>query len=99
MCTVSNIGDIYRDGWPNRHPSIPDPFKWPQSTPPTYPSVSQQEFDALKEEVKQLKKLLKAAKEYDEATGQPDCEMEDKVKFLRIIADWVGVDLDEVFGH
>lgn len=56
------------------------------------------EFDELKKEVLQMKELLKAAKAYDEKTRQKDCELEEKVKILRAVADAVGVDLDEVFG-
>ncbi|WZO97296.1 hypothetical protein EP7_004321 [Isosphaeraceae bacterium EP7] len=56
------------------------------------------EFDALKREVEALKKLLGEAKRFDEVTGQPDCEMDSKVKFIRQIADAVGVDLKDVFG-
>lgn len=56
--------------------------------------VSRAEFDALKKEVEELKKLLKAAKEFDTATGQPDCEIEEKTEFLRKLAEFLGVDLD-----
>ena len=38
--------------------------------------------------------LLKKAKEYDTRTGQPDCEMEDKVAFLRQLAKYLNVDLE-----
>ena len=43
-----------------------------------------------------MKELLKAAKKFDEATGQPDCEMKEKVDLLRKIAKMVGVDFEEV---
>jgi hypothetical protein len=55
------------------------------------------EFDALKKEVEELKKLLLAAKEFDKNTNQPDCEHEDKIKFIKSVADFVGINLDEVF--
>lgn len=60
--------------------------------------VSRQEFDDLKKEVEELKKLLAAAKEYDKNTGQPDCEQGDKVEFIKRLADFLGVDLGDVFG-
>lgn len=90
MCMVSNIGD----DWAGKFPK-----NWPQFNPPpiTVPvGVPQSEFDALKAEVKELKKLLKAAKKFDAATGQPDCQMEEKIKLIRAIAKLVGVNLDEV---
>jgi hypothetical protein len=94
MCMVSNIGDDYADKFPAKWPNF-----YPPQQPYPHPSgVSDAEFEALKKEVRELKKLLKAAKEYDDATGQPDCEMEEKVKLIKAIAELVGVDLGEVFG-
>lgn len=60
--------------------------------------VSKEDFDALKAEVEELKILLLAAKRFDEATGQKDCEMDEKVEFIRTVAEFIGVDVDEVFG-
>ncbi len=58
---------------------------------------TKEEFDALKKEVEDMKALLKKAKIYDEANNEPDCEMEQKVKFIKQIANFVGVDLNELF--
>jgi hypothetical protein len=118
MCTVSNIGDGYRDNfaprWPNvpvwpAHPSgvpvpvfptgvpyPPQPSIMPGQTVVTIP-VSKEEFEALKKEVEELKQLLKAAKKFDEETGQPDCHMDDKVEFIKKLAEYVGVDLEDIF--
>lgn len=90
MCVVSNIGDNYRDLFPKQWPNVPVNPVYP------IPQISRLEFEALKKEVLELKDLLKAAKKFDEATGQSDCEMESKVKFLRQIADALGVDMSEV---
>ena len=113
MCTVSNIGDNYRDNFPPRWPGIVHPNTWPaQPTGVPYPAqpgipgqpvvidtsgVSKQEFEALKKEVEELKQLLKAAKKFDEETGQPDCHMDDKVEFIKKLAEYVGVDLEDIF--
>jgi hypothetical protein len=110
MCIVSNIGDNYRDNFAPRWPNVP---VWPaQPTGVPYPSqpgipgqpviidtsgVSKQEFEALKKEVEELKQLLKAAKKFDEETGQPDCHMDDKVDFIKKLAEYVGVDLEDIF--
>jgi len=88
MCTVSMIGDHFGEKF--RRPE----YFW--LTNVTHPS--QQEFDALKREVEEMKALLKRAKLYDEANGEPDCEMDEKVALLKRIAEVVGVDLTEVFG-
>ena len=92
MCTISNVGDGWRDSFPNRYPNF---------TPSDYtgfvPQVSRAEFDALKNEMSELKELLKAAKKFDEATGQPNCETADKVRLIKEIAALVGVDMADVF--
>jgi hypothetical protein len=59
--------------------------------------VTRAEFDAMKVELEELKKVLAAAKKYDEATGQKNCEMDAKIAFIKQVADFVGVDLKEVF--
>jgi hypothetical protein len=101
MCTVSNIGT----GWGQ---TVPQTYPWLQSViqPNTTPNpvtittlgVSQAEFDKLKNEVEELKKLLTAAKAFDAATGQPDCEVDEKVALIRKIAEFVGVDLGDVLS-
>lgn len=93
MCVVSNIGDSYRDSFPDKHPWYPaNPFT---PNPPIF--VPAAEFEKLKKEVEELKEQLKKAKKFDEETGQKDCEMEEKIAFLRRIADAVGVSMDDVF--
>lgn len=85
MCSMSMIGDHYQDKWQDRqwcNPML------------TSPDISRQEFDALKAEVVELKALLKRAKKYDEDNGEPDCEIADKMDFLRKVAKLVGVELD-----
>lgn len=89
MCMVSNIGDNWRDTFPKQYPDFPN---WLRG------DISRTEFDALKKEVQELKELLTAAKKYDEATGQKDCEAGDKVKLIKEIAKLVGVNMDEVFN-
>lgn len=61
---------------------------------PSY--VDKKEFDKLKAEVEELKKLIIAAKNFDDETNQKDCEQESKVKLLKEIGKHFGVDLDNV---
>ena len=64
--------------------------------------VTKAEFDKeineLREEIKEMKELLKAAKIIDEITGQKDCEMEDKIKFMKDLAKHLDIDLDGIFS-
>lgn len=88
---VSNIGDGWAEQFPKKYP------QWtpiPQIVPA---EVSRSEFEALRVEMQELKKLLEAAKKFDAATGQPDCEAEQKIKLIKAIAMLVGVDLGDVF--
>lgn len=91
MCTISMVADHYRDNFIQRWPQ-PDPL-----APVFIPPVSRAEFDALKREIEDMKKLLVRAKEYDERNGEPHCEMDEKVALLKQVAKLVGVDLAEVF--
>lgn len=81
MCVVSMIADHYNQKWPD--------FS-------DFNKIGRKEFEDLKKEVKEMKELLRKAKIYDEANGEPNCEMEDKMKLLRKVAEAVGIDLDEV---
>lgn len=90
MCTISLVAQDFL----NRNPLV-----WQEVTT-TWPAqlalVPQAEFDKLKKEVEELKELMKAAKRFDAATGQPDCEDENKMVILRGVAKALGVDLDSV---
>jgi hypothetical protein len=99
MCVVSMIMDDYwkrnkddsqRHIQPTIYPYSPSPSSLP------IPTISREEFDELKRDIKELKKLILAAKKYDEATGQPDCEQAEKMALLRKLAELVGVDLSDL---
>src|SRR5690348_12357929 len=98
MCVVSAVGDYWQDQlphkpyWPSVGPAINDPAT-------ILHLITRVEFDALKKDVEELKKLLLAAKRYDEAAGEPNCEMEEKIALIRKVADLVGVNVDDVFGR
>lgn len=88
MCTVSMIGDYYKEKF---IPYIPT-----QTYPYVQQLVSPEEFEALKREVQDMKKLLQLAKIYDQKNGEPNCEMDEKMQLLKDIAKLVGIDLDDV---
>jgi len=93
MCVYSMIGDDWAKRWNEQYPEIFKPvvtgtLNWPHQ-------VTREEFEALKKEMQELKDLLIQAKKYDEATGQPDCEMEDKVTLIKKMAEFLGVDMGD----
>jgi hypothetical protein len=98
MCVVSAIGDDWSrrtPGWPG---VIPLPTYVTMVEFETWKANHKIEFDKLKEEFEALKELLKAAKIYDDTTGQPNCEMDEKVALIKKVADLLGVDVSEVFN-
>ncbi len=97
MCVVSMISDFYQDKW--RIPSNPNPqpYTWTTTTTPLFKDITREEFDSLKKEVEDMKALLIKAKIYDEKNNEPNCEMENKVAFLKEVAKFVGIDLEDVF--
>lgn len=90
MCVVSNMGDHYNQKF--NQPDYTNFFSNIQTG-----NVTRSEFEAVKKELEEMKAILKRAKLYDQQTGQPDCEMEEKVVKLKEIAKLMGVDLSEVF--
>ena len=89
MCTVSMIVDYQTREWFPDTPTI-------TIEDPAITNLKYRVSD-LEKEIFELKRLLEAAKLYDKNTGQPDCEMKEKVEILRRIAEEVGVDLSDVF--
>lgn len=99
MCFVSFVGDSYSQTFPHRWPGMA-PYvqpNLPTITITQQPEVNREEFEALRKEIEELRLLLIAAKHFDEVTGQPDCEMDEKVDLIRRLAELVGVDLDDIF--
>lgn len=106
MCTVSMVGDHYRDKWQRGYPGLPstptiDFYPTQVATNPfssVQPAVTKAEFEALKKDVEEMKELLKRAKKYDEDNGEKDCELAEKYDFIRQIAKFVGVEIEDVIG-
>lgn len=90
MCTVSMIGEHFGEKF--TQPDYPQIWTRPAA------AVSREEFDRLRADVEEMKKLLLRAKDYDRRSGQPDCEMADKVALLKKVAEFVGVDLLDIFA-
>lgn len=93
----------FTPGIPTTIPFSPGPSEAPHHSPTDYqpPSyfITREEFEALRKDVEEMKKLLIKAKEYDERNNESNCEMEDKVELLKKVAKYVGVDLSEIFPN
>jgi hypothetical protein len=102
MCVVSMIADHYADryrgGTPSWQPNF-TPLPHAQGVLVGNPLVTRAEFDELRRDMEEMKKLLVRAKDYDARNGEPDCEMDEKVALLRRIAAMVGITLDDIFGE
>jgi hypothetical protein len=92
------VGDYWKDQFPKTYPTV-YPYVTGIQDPNTVKiAVLEKEIVALKKDMEELKKLLVAAKVYDDATDQHECEMDEKVELIKKVAELVGVDLKEVFG-
>lgn len=80
MCVVSMIFDHYHDKWFPLVPLVPQyPLPQPAVTP---------------EEVAEFRRLLDRAREYDRRNNEPDCELLEKKRKLKELADVLGVAID-----
>jgi hypothetical protein len=85
MCVMSMIFDHYHDKWGQ-----------PPYTPWTAPTPYQpfRESPVSDEEIKEFRKLLERAREYDRKNNQPDCELEEKRQKLKKLSEELGVKID-----
>lgn len=78
MCVMSMVMDHYYDKW---YTLTADP-------------LPQQPLSITPEEVEEFRKLLERAREYDRQHNQPDCELEEKRRKVKELADALGVSID-----
>ena|SRR5258708_4876608 len=101
MCATSMITDHTTTIIPNRYPElfaqpgIVGPQVYFDQTPVRLASIESQ-LITLRNELLELKKLIQAAQAYDRATGQEECESEEKIDKLRKICDVAGIDLSDI---
>ena|ERR1700677_2488579 len=92
MCIYSAVMD-YGNDWLRRQqpvtPGYPHPQPWVPA--PGYPNQFPLVPPTLPDQIKAFEELLRKAKAFDDATGQPGCELDAKKKTLRELADQLGV--------
>lgn len=87
MCVVSMIADHYIDRWKPLVPIDPVPVNPYQPLIIQVPSQPQ----ITDEEIKEFRRLLDRAREYDKQHGQEGCELEEKKKKLLELAEQLGI--------
>lgn len=102
MCVYSMIMDHKMDDWYNKYwKSVPGP-KYEPDSPPSWPYPLPEPTKDVevklptKEELEEFRKLLERARKYDEENNQKDCELEEKKKILKDMANKLGVEIDFV---
>ncbi len=95
MCVVSMAGDYWKD---RIYPNYPTTPGIPVGTYP-FEYASKADLDKIRADLEALRELLIAAKKFDAAVGEPDCEHDDKVDLIKKLAKHLGVDMKEVFGE
>lgn len=90
MCVVSMIMEHKTWEWEKLlpGPTYPLPYPYPYQPSPT-PLITS-------EEVEEFRRLLERAREYDKKMGQPDCELDQKRKKLKELAELIGVEIEFV---
>jgi hypothetical protein len=83
-----------RDMWPKPFPHSYPYMPWqlaPGQTfiPPSYNGPTKEQFE-------EFLKLLRAAKKFDTLLGMKDCEMAEKLEWLKAIATHLGVDIKDL---
>lgn len=94
MCTVSNIGDYGRTAWP-------EPWKTPSPLNPSLPAIPFQPYSPpyngpTREQFEEFLELMRAARKFDKAAGQPDCPAESKIEWMERLARHLGIDVQKV---
>lgn len=102
MCFASAVGDHFTKEW-TRGVGIPTDWDAIRRInegllPIEKSGVSVVEFERLKQQVKDMTALLKVAVDYDQRTGQPNCEVEQKIEMLRMVASAFKIDLDAILN-
>lgn len=99
MCVVSMIMDHFSDEWNRRYPRPFEPIPMPQPNPPwpgPLPYPQPQPRGPTQEEVDEFRRLLERARKYDQEHNQPDCELEEKRRKIKELAEQLGVDVSFV---
>ena len=93
MCVVSMVMDHYWDKWnqPPYQQPLPAPVN-PFQSPPYIPLPQPQRIPTP-EEIEEFRKLIERARDYDKRNKEPDCEMDEKKKLLKQLAEKLGVDI------
>lgn len=93
---MDHYGDKWRQAYEEwqKQQMLNPPWLEPNIVPITPTSPILNPGPITPEEIKEFRRLLERAREYDKRTGQPDCELEEKKQTLKKLADLMGVKID-----
>jgi hypothetical protein len=102
MCAVSNVGDEANKQW-DRYIDSGQPWRIPEQT--SAPIITIPEIKIIPDDetlqhksivdwLQKLDKILIAARQFDIATNQPDCEVAEKMATLKKLAGLYNVDME-----
>lgn len=89
MCVYSMVSDHFIDKWRDRINE--SPFAPYQPAPATFPINLEPRI--TDEEIREFRKLLERAREYDRKNNEPECELEEKKETLKELAKQLGVEI------
>ena len=95
MCVVSMVYDHYYEKWKNTPPP-PNPYIYPPPPYPIMPWVAPPSGLPTQQELEEFRRLLERARKYDIETGQKDCELEEKKRKVKELAESFGLDIEFV---
>lgn len=101
MCVVSMVTDHYIDRWGRwipgpYYPSYPNTNPDPGFIRESYLGPQPLTPAERAKETQQFKDLIERARKYDKDNNEPDCELDEKRKALKKIADELGIDISFV---
>lgn len=56
------------------------------------------QFEELRRDFTDFKKLVLRAIDYDERNNEPECEVEDKVRLIKEMANHLGIDVSDIWS-
>lgn len=105
MCVMSMVSDYEIDKWrqwasPVSPPNTTTPIVIQNGDPKKLEIQIEnlnKNFEELRKDFLDFKKLILKAIDYDERNNEPECEVEDKVRLIKEIAGRLNIDVSDIW--